>query len=155
MRMPSLDDKENKLAEAEIEIFFITEMGFFGDLKRKQIKFNSRALEGKQIRFNSGPFSNPLHLPGTRVPLTKDNLVDLHLEIVKKIDALIERNERESKQRRLHNHVAVSSMCHVLLRQFKRVILAFKAGVQPCRNPLAVRENRSHLRKGNHHPAAA
>lgn len=59
-------------------------MGFISFIKEHNIKFNLR------------PFSNPDHIASSQiVDVRTDNLVDLHLEIAKKVDALIEESEKE------------------------------------------------------------
>ena len=77
-------DKENKLDISDMDLLLMMEMGFFSDLKRKNIRFNPR------------PFSDPMHLQ-TGPMVRKENLVDLHLEIAKQIDEIIARNEKELK----------------------------------------------------------
>lgn len=78
--MPSLKNKENKLKLSELDILLI-EMGFF------------RNLKGKEIRFNLKPFSNPEHLANNKPDIVNQNLIDLHLEIAKKVDELLEKHE--------------------------------------------------------------
>lgn len=80
-------DKENKLDISEIDLLLMIEMGFFSDLKRKKIRFNPR------------PFSNPAHLQKTTPAIKKENLVDFHLEVVRQIDEIITRNEKELKMK--------------------------------------------------------
>jgi hypothetical protein len=76
----SQKNKRKRAAISELDIFLTTEMGFFGWFKGKKIKFNPR------------PFSEKKKLDET-----EKNLVDFHLEMVKKIDALIEEHEREKE----------------------------------------------------------
>jgi len=78
-------DNENKLDISEIDLLLMMEMGFFSDLKRKNIRFNPR------------PFSDSMHLQKTRPVVQKENLVDLHLETAKQIDGIIARHEKELK----------------------------------------------------------
>ena len=75
--MPNLNNKKNKLVVSELDIFLTAELGFFSSLKGKNIKFN------------------PRFFPLTTADKNNENLVDLHLEIVKKIDELIEKHEEE------------------------------------------------------------
>ena len=75
----SKKDDKDKLKVSEIEIFFITEMGFFSSLKNKNIRFNSKPFskkEKKQTKIN--------------------NFVDFHINVTDKIDNIIERNDEES-----------------------------------------------------------
>ena len=80
--MPNANVNEKKLEISELELLILMEMGFFSSLRKKKIRFNLR------------PFSNPVHLQ-KKSELKKEKLVDLHLEIAKKVDELIERNERK------------------------------------------------------------
>jgi len=53
-------------------------------------------IKEHNIRFNLRPFSNPTHIISSQmVDVRADNLVDLHLEIAEKVDALIAKNEKE------------------------------------------------------------
>jgi len=53
-------------------------------------------IKEHNIRFNLRPFSSPTHIVSSQmVDARADNLVDLHLEIAKKVDALIAKNEKE------------------------------------------------------------
>lgn len=76
-------DKEGKQVNSEIDIFLATELGILSSLK------------GKSIRFNPNPFKKPDRLSNDR----DKNLsfVDFHLDIVKKVDALLEDRENELK----------------------------------------------------------
>ena len=82
-----IDDKGNKLVLTDLEVMLLYEMGFFSSLKNKRIRFNPR------------PFSNPLHKnsPVEVVDVKKDSVVDFYVEIVNKIDALIEELEKENE----------------------------------------------------------
>ena len=75
--MPYLKNEKNKLVISELDILLTTELGFFSLLK------------GKKIRLSPRPFSN------RTVNLNDENLIDLHLQIVKKIDELIGKHEKE------------------------------------------------------------
>lgn len=79
--MPRLKKyKKAKLVGLELDIFLTTGMGVFS-------WFN-----GKKIKFNPWPFSEKKKLDET-----EENLVDFHLEIVKKIDALIAEHGEETE----------------------------------------------------------
>jgi hypothetical protein len=79
-----IDDKGNRLVLTDAEVMILIEMGFFSYLKNKKIRFNPR------------PFSNPLHLNEEKVVRPpEDTVVDLHLELVKKVDEIIDRHNRE------------------------------------------------------------
>ena len=77
-----LNQKDYKKNNLEIDIFLATENGIYNYLKGKNIKFNLR------------PFSNPQHSKNKKTDTTNSNLIDLHLEIVKKIDNLLADNEK-------------------------------------------------------------
>ena len=77
--MLDLDDKKNKLVLSELDIMLLTELGFFSSLK------------GAKMRFNPRPFSSKI------AEMNNENFIDLHLEIAKKIDELIAKNEKELK----------------------------------------------------------
>jgi len=79
--MPYLKkNKKIELVGSELEVFLTTGIGVFSWFKGKKIKFNPR------------PFSEKKKLDET-----EKNLVDFHLEMVKKIDTLIEEHEREKE----------------------------------------------------------
>lgn len=79
--MPYLKkNKKIELVGSELEVFLTTGIGVFS-------WFN-----GKKIKFNPRPFSEKKKLDET-----EKNLVDFHLETVKKIDALIEEHECEKE----------------------------------------------------------
>jgi hypothetical protein len=84
--MPNLKEFiEDIVKKEDIEIFFVTELGIFSSLKNKNIKFNLR------------PFARPRkNSVNKNMDKNQINLIDLHLEIVKKVDKLIEEKERES-----------------------------------------------------------
>jgi len=75
--------KENKLEFSKVSLLTLIEMGFFSDLKRKK------------IRFNPEPLKKPIYRPQNKHITKKENLVNLHLEIVKKVDKLIAKSEKE------------------------------------------------------------
>jgi len=78
--MPHLKKyKDTKLVTPELDIFLTAETGIFSWFNWKRIKFNPRPFSKKEKRSNS-----------------EENLVDFHLEIVKKIDALIKEHEGEA-----------------------------------------------------------
>jgi trichohyalin len=72
-----LKNKRNKLVLSNLDIYLAHELGFFSLFK------------GKKIRLNPKPFSNET------INLNDENLIDLHLQIVKKIDELIGKHEKE------------------------------------------------------------
>ena len=75
---PSDKGKGIKLVSYELNIFLIASMGTFGWFKGKNIKFNPRPFtEKRQTR------------------TVEKNTVDFHVEITKKIDALVEAHEKE------------------------------------------------------------
>ena len=93
--MPHLNKyKDTKLVKSELNIILITEMGIFNELIRKKIKFNPRPLSEKEkidkTKVKSG------HKIEKKQSEKDRNLVDFHLEIVKKIDALIAEHEKEA-----------------------------------------------------------
>lgn len=78
--MPHLKKyKAIKPVKSKLNILLTTEMGIFSKLSKKKIKFNPRPFSEKK-----------------EANKTKKNLVDFHLEIVKKIDALITEHEKEA-----------------------------------------------------------
>ncbi len=81
------NQKNYKKNSSEIDVFLTTEMGLYNYLK------------GKNIRFNPQPFSNPQHPKKKKRDIASHNLVDLHIEIVKKIDALLLENEKNSNNK--------------------------------------------------------
>jgi len=76
-------NKKNKLDISDLDLLLITEMGFFGDLKKKKIKFNPK------------PFSKSKDIEDKKTTPSNEKFVDLHLETVKKIDELIEQHKKE------------------------------------------------------------
>ncbi len=60
-------------------------LGFLGKIKNVNIRFNPR------------PFSNPDAGSG-KVNTKNDSFVDLHLEVARKVDALISQNESEEEE---------------------------------------------------------
>ena len=78
-------NKENKLELSEIELLLLMEMGFFSDIKKMRKRVNLR------------PYSNPPKTIQQTPTVKKEKFVDLHLEIVKKVDELIEGNDKEIK----------------------------------------------------------
>jgi len=85
VRMPSkykmIDDK---LYDIELGMFLTNNLWLLDSLRNKRIRFNPR------------PFKKPTRTSIKEVGEKKDNLVDFHLEIVKKIDEIIEKNQRET-----------------------------------------------------------
>jgi hypothetical protein len=77
-------DGKKEFINSNLEIIIATEMGFLGYLKGKQIKFNPR------------PFSKPRYTIEDKPIETTDTYVDLHLEVARKVDEIIQRNETES-----------------------------------------------------------
>jgi len=75
---PSNKDKEIKLVGSELDIFLITGIGTFGWFKGKNIKLNPRPFAEKK-----------------QAEATEKNSIDFHVEMAKKIDALIEAHEKE------------------------------------------------------------
>ena len=53
------------------------------------------SLMKKKISFNFLRFSNPGTSSSKKIDITSEKNIDLHSEIVKKVDALIEANEKE------------------------------------------------------------
>jgi len=83
--MPNLKKyKKIKLVGSELDIFLTTETGVFS------------WFDGKKIKFNPRPFSEKIKLDEKG-----ENLVDFHVEIVKKIDALIKEREKETEPEKL------------------------------------------------------
>jgi len=80
------NNRENKQEISDVELLLLMEMGFFSDLKKLEIKFNPR------------PISNPIHLKNKELfQKPKEKIIDLHLNLIKKIDDLIEDNKGLSK----------------------------------------------------------
>ncbi len=79
--------KENKLKICKLEIFLLTDMGIFSNLKRKNVKDSSRTFF-KKIPFQKEKLKKPT-----------ENLVNLHLETVEKVDHLITKNHPEIDNR--------------------------------------------------------
>ena len=71
--------KDNK--KLELELILATELGLLSSLKNKNIRFNPR------------PFTNK-----KEIIKSKNNLVDFHLEITKKIDQIIAQHENENQE---------------------------------------------------------
>ena len=80
--MPSIDYKENKQVIAELDLLLL-EMWFLSNLRNKK------------IRFNPEPIFNFFNISNKQPPQRKENFVDLHFEIAKKVDALIAKYESE------------------------------------------------------------
>jgi hypothetical protein len=80
-------DKVNKLELTEIELLMLMEMGFFSNIKKMKKRVKSK------------PSSNQLHTNQQTPAVKKERFVDLHLEIVKKVDELIEGNDKDIKTR--------------------------------------------------------
>jgi hypothetical protein len=72
-------DGKKELFNSNIEIILATEMGFLSNLMEKQIRFNPK------------PFSKSKNLKENN-----DNYVDFHLDIAKKVDEVISKNEKEN-----------------------------------------------------------
>ena len=70
-------DGKNRLDNYNLEVMLATEMGFLSSLK------------GKKNSFKLRPFSKSKNLKENN-----DNLVDFHLEIAKKVDEAINKNEK-------------------------------------------------------------
>ena len=74
-------DGKIKLNNCSIEAILATEMGFLSSLKGKKIKFNLNSLsKSKNFKKNNEKF------------------VDFHLDITKKIDKVINENEKANNQ---------------------------------------------------------
>ncbi|MHA1868828.1 MAG: hypothetical protein ACTSXD_12365 [Candidatus Heimdallarchaeaceae archaeon] len=82
--MPDKYEFNNKLGEIELGLFLTNNLWLLESLKNKRVRFNPR------------PFKKPTRTSIKKVGEEKDNLVDFHLEIVKKIDEIIEKNQRET-----------------------------------------------------------
>ena len=82
--MHSLEiDKKNKLDISELDLLLMLEMGFFSNLKKMKIGFDPK------------PFSKPTNQKENKKSLTKETFVDLHLEIVNKIDELLDVHKKK------------------------------------------------------------
>jgi hypothetical protein len=79
-------DKLNKLGISEIELLLIMEMGFISNIKKK---------------VNRRPSSNQSRKLQKTAEVKKENFVDQHLEIVKKVDELIDGSNNEIKTEEL------------------------------------------------------
>ena len=84
--MPSWDDRESRLVSKKIAVL-LAELGFFSNLRKKDIRFNPR------------PSPNSKSLSNKAKKVEEENVIDLHLEIVKEIDDLLERHEVELQRR--------------------------------------------------------
>jgi hypothetical protein len=78
-------DKVNKLELSEIELLLILEMGFISNINKMRKRVNSRPSFNQSQKIQKTP------------EVKKEKIVDLHLEIVKKVDELIEGNDKEIK----------------------------------------------------------
>lgn len=76
-------NKEKKLEHTKLEILLLTEIGIFRILKRKIIRFDIR------------PFFKAIFFQKKKPITSEENHVDLHLDIVKKLDESISKNEIE------------------------------------------------------------
>jgi len=83
--MPSLYKEGNTLELSDLEFLLLVEMGFFNDLKKLKIRFNPK------------PSSTSLQLLNDKPVEKKEPFIDLHAEIVKKVDEIIEKHEREKQ----------------------------------------------------------
>ena len=87
------EKKDGKQVNKDLEILLAVEMGILSFLKKRNICFNPR------------PFTNPIHIKNKQEKLEREqkdlekeiSLIDLHLEITKKVDALIEKIDKETK----------------------------------------------------------
>ncbi len=79
--------KEHKLKFTKLEIFLLNEMGIFSNLKRKNVKNTNETF-----------FKN-ITIQKKRSIAPKENLVNLHLDTVEKVDELITKNEPEINNR--------------------------------------------------------
>jgi hypothetical protein len=78
-------DRVNKLELSEIEFLMIMEMGFFSNIKKMKKKENPRFSSDQSQKVQKTP------------EIKKEKFVDQHLEIVRKVDELIEGNDKEIK----------------------------------------------------------
>jgi hypothetical protein len=78
--MPRWDDRESRLVINELNVL-LTELGCFNNLIRKKIRFNIKPISNKTKKAE------------------EENNIDLHLELVKEIDDLLERHEQELERR--------------------------------------------------------
>jgi len=120
--MPNRDRDVEKQDIYDIDLVMLIEMGIFSDLRNKNIRFNPKpfkdpkgntfsldffniiekikGLKNKQIRFKGIDFTPPKILKKETQEKTND-FIDLHLEIVKKVDELINSNETETQTKNL------------------------------------------------------
>jgi len=82
--MPSINYKKNKQSRNDLDLLLL-EMWFLSNLKNKKIRFNPEAI------LNFFNVTNKQPLP------REEKFVNLHFEIVKKVDALISKYESELK----------------------------------------------------------
>ncbi len=88
-------DKKNKLELSEIELLTLLGMGFFGDIKKMKKRVDSK------------PSSNSPRTIKQKPNVKKEKFVDLHLEIVKKVDELIEGNDKEIKTEKIESETRI------------------------------------------------
>ncbi|MCK5637003.1 MAG: hypothetical protein KAH91_06225, partial [Thermoplasmatales archaeon] len=114
--MPSLDKERNKRNISDLELLLLIEMGFFSNLRKAKLKFNLRPpsdpkhlevepidwnfdtgflarFKQMKLRFNPRPSSEPV--PSETVNDNPENIIDLHLEMARKVDELLASRERE------------------------------------------------------------
>lgn len=88
--MPHLiNSGKGKLSDESIPLFILMEGGIFQNLKNKNMRVNFRAFSQ----------SKPMNVSKTAL--------ELHVELVKKIDALLEETEREKGDKELHSTMDV------------------------------------------------
>ena len=83
--MPNLKKMDGKkLKIEEINIVLLSQMGFLNELKNKNICFNLNPFKKSKCTIKD-------------VQNGQTNLVDFHIEFTKKIDKMIDKNEKESR----------------------------------------------------------
>jgi len=109
--------KDNK--KLELELVLATELGLLSSLKNKN------------IRFNPQPFANRKEIK------PKNNLIDFHLEITKKIDQIIVQHENENQDEKTETNENIIEFREPHKKQ--PIIPSFKTEISPdnfTKNPL-------------------
>ena len=116
----SKEVKEEEQVNSDLDIFLAMELGIFSSLR------------GKKIRFNPRPFSNPKHIDLSNPKMPDDiKFVDLHIEVAKKVDALIEQMEKETKPELQQTEFVSTKQPIVSLNNIVEVREQFKKQVEP------------------------
>lgn len=78
--------RKNKLVLSKLEPLLLIDMAFLGDLKKQKIKFNPKPFSNLKNNKNKTLNQKP-----------NDKTVDIHLNLIKRIDDLIQENKESTK----------------------------------------------------------